>query len=250
MAGGTIGAVLEDLDAIIAWSVREKSREGYFAALYRRVTAEVQDSLGTGRFEDDARMERLDVVFARRYIVAHERRRRGSPTSRCWQLAFDWAGRWRPIVLQHLLLGMNAHIHLDLGIAAAETAPGSALPALRRDFDEINDILVGMLDAMQDAVARVSPWMGVLDRIGCRTDEALCGFGIRAARRRAWDAAAELAPLPPEARGPAIARQDLLATALGAAIIRPRALLGGPLLAVRLREPREPEPVIRALLAR
>ena len=30
------------------------------------------------------------------------------------------AGRWRPIVLQHLLLGINAHINLDLGVTASE----------------------------------------------------------------------------------------------------------------------------------
>jgi hypothetical protein len=33
---------------------------------------------------------------------------------------------------------------LDLGIAAAETAPGQALPDLRRDFDRINEIIASL----------------------------------------------------------------------------------------------------------
>jgi hypothetical protein len=40
-----------------------------------------------------------------------------------------------PRVVQHVLLGMNAHINLDLGVAAAEVAPGPAIAGLRGDFD-------------------------------------------------------------------------------------------------------------------
>src|SRR5690606_41399624 len=65
------------------------------------------------------------------------------------------AETWSPLVLQHLLLGMNAHINLDLGIAAAETAPGTALPALKRDFDEITTLLGEMLDDVQDRIGRI-----------------------------------------------------------------------------------------------
>ena len=39
-------------------------------------------------------------------------------------------------MLQHLLIGMNAHISLDLGIAAARTAPGEALPVLTQGIDQ------------------------------------------------------------------------------------------------------------------
>jgi hypothetical protein len=55
--------------------------------------------------------------------------------SHCWRIAFDAADRQEPPVLQHLLLGMNAHINYDLGIAAADTYPGAALVPLHRDFN-------------------------------------------------------------------------------------------------------------------
>ena len=69
-------------------------------------------------------------------------------------MAFEAATRWRPIILQHLLLGMNAHINLDLGIAAATVAPREALPSFQHDFDEINVILTGLIGAVEAEMQR------------------------------------------------------------------------------------------------
>jgi hypothetical protein len=198
MPAHTIDEVIEHLDGLISRARREKSRLGYFAALYRNVTIKVKEGILAGSFEDGARMERLDVTFANRYLDALERYRRGEEPSRCWRTSFRAAESWHPIVLQHLLLGINAHINLDLGVAAAQTSPGAQLAGLRRDFDSINDILRAMLDDIQDRLAPVSPWMGVLDRVGGRTDEEILNFSIDRAREAAWRTAERLAPLGPE----------------------------------------------------
>ena len=194
----TIDEVLERLDQMIYLARREKSRLGYFAALYRNVTIKVNEGILAGSFEDGARMERLDVAFANLYLDAHERYHRGEDLSRCWRTTFRAAQSWHPIVLQHLLLGINAHINLDLGIAAAQTAPGTQLAGLRRDFDSINNILGAMLDDVQDRLTLVSPAMTLLDSAGGRTDEAIMNFSIERAREAAWRAAERLAPLSPE----------------------------------------------------
>ena len=198
MPAHTIDEVIEQLDDLISYARREKSRLGYFATLYRNVTVKVKEGILAGSFEDGARMERLDVTFANRYLDAVERYRRGEEPSRCWRTSFRAAESWRPIVLQHLLLGINAHINLDLGVAAAQTSPGAQLEGLRRDFDSINDILSAMLDDVQDKLALVSPWMGVLDRVGGRTDEEILNFSIDRARGSAWRVAERLAPLGSE----------------------------------------------------
>jgi hypothetical protein len=96
------------------------------------------------------------------------------------------------------LLGINAHINLDLGIAAAQTSPGTRLAGLRRDFDSINDILYAMLDDVQDRLTLVSPLTPLLDSVGGRTDEAILNFSIKRAREAAWRVAERLAPLSPE----------------------------------------------------
>lgn len=100
-----------------------ESRLGYFAALYRRVTMAVKQGVADNIFQDGARMERLDVIFANRYLDALQEFRNGQPTTMSWRAAFQAAAHWYPLVLQQLLVGMNAHINLDLGVAAACCAP-------------------------------------------------------------------------------------------------------------------------------
>ncbi|MCH7825275.1 MAG: hypothetical protein IH849_10770 [Acidobacteria bacterium] len=53
----TIDGVIEELDRTIATARRDESRLGYFPALYRKVTASVQQGIADGRFEDGDRME-------------------------------------------------------------------------------------------------------------------------------------------------------------------------------------------------
>ena len=56
-----IDEVIAQLTDIIDISRQEPGRLGYFAALYRKVTINVKQGILNGRFEDGARMERLDV---------------------------------------------------------------------------------------------------------------------------------------------------------------------------------------------
>ncbi len=225
MTAKTIDEVIERLDAIIEDTRRERSRLGFFAALYRTVTVEVRKGIAAGRFENGPRMEYFDVIFASRYLDALERFRQGQQPSRCWMVAFQAATSRRLLVLQHLLLGMNAHINLDLGIAAARTCPGEELPALKRDFDEINNILSELVDEMQDRIGTVSPWLGFLDRVGGRTDETIVDFSMGKARDAAWRFAERLAPLAPEQQTGEIVKQDGLITTLAHRIRTPRSKL-------------------------
>jgi hypothetical protein len=233
----SIDEVLSRLDRIIADARRTDDPLGYFAALYRDVTARVASTIEDGGFQDGPRMERLDVVFANRYFAALDARGTAAGPPRAWQAAFAAADRWRPLILQHLLLGMNAHINLDLGVAAVETAPASGLQALKPDFMRINQILGAMIEAVQRRLARVSPWIGVLDRLGHGVDEAISNFSLAHARRDAWAFAERLAPLDPRARRQVIAAKDRETARRADAILRPGGLLFVPvLLCIRLRE--------------
>ena len=119
----SIDQVIERLNKILDDALRQGGRIGYFTALYERVTTNVRRALVAGNvFEGNARMERLDVVFANRYLQAWSQYGHGQSAALSWQLAFDLLNDPDPLVLQHLLLGMNAHINLDLGVAAATIA--------------------------------------------------------------------------------------------------------------------------------
>lgn len=218
---GTIDQVVEALTDIIEQSRADRSRLGYFPALYRRVTRAVRDGIAQGRFQNGARMEHLDVVFANRYLAAYDGWRAGQPVSRCWALAFGAAARTDRTIIQHLLLGMNAHINLDLAVAAAEVAPGPAIAMLQTDFQEINQILNEQVDGVQNAIASVSPLMWMLDTVGGRHEERMVEFSMAKARDAAWMQANLLAGLGAEEKAVAIGAVDTGITVIGAGVLDP-----------------------------
>lgn len=242
----SVQGVLDALDEVIDRATERTDRVGYFAAMYRQVTAKVAEGIADGFFDDGERMERLDVVFACRYLAALEAYEAGRPTTRCWELAFKATRAARPLIVQHLLAGMNAHINLDLGIAAATTAPGDSLPGLRRDFDRINEVLAQLIGGIEGQVAEVSPWIGLLDAIGGRHDDEIVRFSIEVARTEAWRFAVELAPLAPDDWAGAIAARDARVTRVGRRVIDP-GLLGAGLVVIRARESNDVRRVIRVL---
>jgi len=228
--------VVDRLTEITRDARRCSSRLGFFAALYRTVTIEVARGIEEGRFADGQRMERLDVIFARRYLDAFDAWQRGADVSHSWRLAFEACAKWRPVVLQHLLLGMNAHINLDLGIAAATVAPGAALESLRHDFDEINVILASLIAGVQSEISAVSPWMHLLAAAAGQAEATVVGFNVRVARDVAWDVARRLAALDTGEWPLHIDAIDLAAAAFGRALLTPPILTSAALLVVRARE--------------
>jgi hypothetical protein len=120
---------------------------------------------------------------------------------------------------------MNAHINFDLGIAAAEIAPGDELRSLQHDFDEINNILAGLVGQVESEINEVSPWINFLDHIDPRADVAVVNFSMDKARESAWDLATTLAPLSPSPWTPHLALRDLEATALAALVRNPVGLI-------------------------
>ncbi len=233
----TISEVIDRLTHIVDLSRRRGTADGYFAALYRRVTAEVKARIDRGGFDDGSRMERFDVIFANRYLAAWTRRESGQTTGAAWRMAFGAERAFWPVVLQHLLLGMNAHINFDLGIAAAETAPGAALAGLQADFDRINQVLADLVNDVENRLARVWPPLRRLEGWAGGADEAVVNFSLRLARDQAWNVATVLAA---ETDRTALAARERAiddeAAEIGRRVLHPGILAGIILKYVRLRE--------------
>jgi hypothetical protein len=215
----TIDDVIARLDAIIRDCIAAESRLGYFAALYNRVTRRVRDGIARGEFADGPRMARLDVVFANRYLDAFDRDQAGEPPSRAWRLAFETARHDDAPPLVHLLLGMNAHIGLDLGVAAARTCPGAALPGLAADFTHINAVLASLVATVEDENIALEPLLATPVHAARGLINAAIGRIMDTARARAWDFATELAPLPLAAQTARLAHRDDETTAIGRALV-------------------------------
>ncbi len=204
----TIDDVINQLDAIVEWSKQNNSRMGYFAALYRKVTIQVKKGIADGFFDDGPRMERLDVIFANRYIHACYQYQTQQTPTQSWVRAFDETERWWPIVLQHLLMGMNAHINLDLGIAAAETVPPEELPNLKGDFEKINKVLAGLVGDVLKELAEIWWLLGLLNKYLGSVENAIINFSMGKARDAAWSFAETLSPLSEQQRKQEIVDKD------------------------------------------
>ena len=249
MTATTIDGVLDQLTAIIDESRSNATRMGYFAVVYHLVTVAVKDGIAANHFEDGQRMAQFDVNFANRYLAAYAQYQRGDPCSQAWQVAFDNCQLPNYLILQHLLLGINAHINLDLALAAVQTASGEDLASLERDFIEINTVLASMVKTIQRRIGVASPWLGLLDFVGGRTDEVIVNFSMTKARQSAWEYAQKLAILSADEQAASIARRDEAVANLASIITQPGLTLSTIIFLIWLRESREVPTIMDLLVA-
>jgi hypothetical protein len=206
----SIDDVLKVLDSIISRAVVENDTLGYFAALYRQVTFEVKNGIENNFFDDGPRMEKLDVVFAKRYIDAYYSWKDNRPVTQSWKAAFSYCRRNEPIVLQHLLMGMNAHINFDLGIAAAEISRGVNIELLKNDFNKINEILSMQVNGVQKNLSVIWPMLKkILSKTG-KFDNFLVDFSMEIARDGAWNFGSQLWKKPDNEWQAFIANRDFI----------------------------------------
>lgn len=190
-----IDHVIRRLEYVIQWSKARNHRIGYFAALYERVTIEVDRQLDRSRFSHGDLMHQFDVIFAEYFLLAFDNYMRGENVAQVWKLAFDKAKDPRLTVLQHLLMGMNAHINLDLAVTVSNLATPETLHLLKPDFYLINEVLASLVDLVQDQLGKIYPKLGILDRVLGRVDETIVDKLMGQFRDNAWKTAEELTGL-------------------------------------------------------
>jgi len=242
----SIAEVIAALERIMDECERTKNPLGYFAALYHKVTCRVRDGISNGEFEDGPRMERFDVVFASRYIQAWQTFQQSAQASSSWMIAFQ-ARKRHALVLQHLLLGMNAHINLDLGIAAAEIARAQGLPAVRKDFAAINGILALLTGDVMADLRRVSPLLSLMGLHQSRDESALIQFSLSNARDGAWCFAEELFSAQAGEQPAIIAARDQSIATLAQSILAASGMMAITVRIIRLFEWRNPRRIIREM---
>ena len=217
----TIDEVLVALDGIIEDCLSNTGKLAIFAYVYRRTTAKIKEGISAGVFEDNERMEKFDVRFARFYIDAYHNWKNGKPVSRSWLISFD--ARDEPLALmQHLLMGMNAHINMDLALTAAEMSTSETIDSLKSDFFKVNELLFELTDEFQERLGRVSPLLFLLDWVSKRSDERIANFSIAKAREKSWSNAKILVSLPEDLRQDTIEGIDKAVMTLSEALIRPK----------------------------
>ncbi len=217
----SIQNVVDRLTQIAEQCKASQNKAGYFAALYKRMTIAVHDGINANQFEDGARMEKLDIVFAQRYLDAYSCFFSKQPCSNSWQFTFTACADNSLIVLQHLLLGINTHINLDLAIASAEVAPGESIYALQNDFNRINNLISSLIDDVQECLCEVWLPMRMLVKIANGKQIPVLNFSIDKAREVSWSNAVMLAKLNAEQKNIYIQQMDAVVKILGERIKSP-----------------------------
>lgn len=248
MQATNIDDVLVQLRAII--ETHRGSPMAFFPAVYRATTARVKAGIEKGTFADGARMDRFVTVFANRYLASLDAAPGVAATpARSWQVAFDTVARPHTMILQHVLLGMNAHINYDLPLAVIAASNGSNVAELEQDFNAINDILEALLDPVQEVIDGFSPLLNVLDKVGGRTDEQLVTFSIKTARAEAWHEANRLAGESAKQRERSNQSLDRRVALLASSIIVPDGPLGLATALIARTESTDIAAITRAMLA-
>jgi hypothetical protein len=156
-------------------------------------------------------MEQFDVAFANRYFDAlngYFHPGRFPKPTRSWRVTFDAATGSEPIIIQHMLAGVNTHIDLDLGISVQRVAAGSKLPQLHEDFNRINALLASQVNGVIDDLNELSPALADVYAVLMHHEIFLVNQVVRTSRDSAWRFASILDMEPAFARPVTIWARD------------------------------------------
>ena len=247
MPNADIEATVDRLNQAVAETRARNPRLALFGALYRQTTVAVGRGIDAGAFDDGERMGRFVATFAGRYLEALRIATAGGQPTRSWRMAFAAAERTDRVILQHLILGLNAHINLDLGVVAAQVAPGDAIADLEADFGRINDVLGRLAPPVQDCLGRFSPLLHVLFKVSGTSDDEVLNFSFKVARGEAWAQAVTLAHLDPAVVPLAVASLDRKVSVLGRLVTDPGGVMERAVDVVAFTESNDIVAVVDAL---
>jgi hypothetical protein len=234
--GRSVAALVARMGQLLAALEADGDPARFFLGVYLRTTVAVGAAIDAGDFEDPAWVEEWDVDFAGLYLDALTAHRR-DPASppRPWRLAFGARPDLPPEA--HVLLGMNAHINLDLPQSLVRVIPSAefddpvTLERRRRDHGRIDRVLASRVAHEDAELHRAGGRRTPLDRLLAPVNRTASQVFLRESRRKVWANARRLDAARrrgPEAAAARLADLEAAAAARVDDLLRP-----GPVL-VRL----------------
>jgi hypothetical protein len=190
MPDESIAEVLERMSATLA-SLEPDDHRRAFLATYARTTHAVGDAVDDARFEDPEWVARWDVAFADLYLdaLAADATDPASPP-RPWRIAFGAEPALHP--LQHVLLGINAHVNFDLPQALlavindADFDHPLTMARRRRDHERIDAVLSSRVAAEDAQLEAATGGRTLTDRLLQPLNRAASRRFLRESRQKVW----------------------------------------------------------------
>jgi len=167
-----------------------------FLSCYLMMTSNMLSAIEQREFLDSAWVDNLLRHFAEHYFTALEAYEQ-DPTAAppVWQLAHHAARDPDTLVLQKLLVGVNAHINYDLVLTLVELLESewAVLSEDQRtgryaDYCHVNEVICQTIDTVQDQVLEPGlPLMDILDKFLGPIDEFLISNLINHWRETVWN---------------------------------------------------------------
>lgn len=152
-----------------------------FNHTYLVITKGVAAKLGTGLFEHEAVMKKVDVTFFEYYFSPLQKYKKGEQIPPAWKLLF--AQEKLLFQLIAMALGVNAHVNNDLAqVLLAANVPEE----FKADYDKVNDIIGESLREVVESLNENSKLLGAMEKSLLTVYAPFLNIIIRRWRENAW----------------------------------------------------------------
>ncbi len=191
----SVDDVVKQLSAFENHCLTAGDLRGVFATAYLHITKSIQAEFDGNTFHDKDWVEIYLVRFGNLYREAliHYEKGQSDKVPKSWKISFELAEQKEGLIIQHLLLGINAHINHDLAIALFDVGIDPEREAKYHDHTKVNEVLEAATDDLKKHVAnKYAPILKRIDRkTGYLSNDAV-NFSIPKAREHAWTFAVAL----------------------------------------------------------
>lgn len=178
--------------------LEQGDRRAIFLRCYLMMTENMHAAVAAAEFNDNGWVNALVHHFADYYFNALDACQLNPQAApRPWWLTYEAAGDPSTLVMQHLMLGINAHINYDLALALVdmldaewfELPPESRLQR-KADHEHVNQVISRTIDQVQDQVIEpLVPILALADTLLGPIDEWLTDRLIQTWRGDVWEQA-------------------------------------------------------------
>ncbi len=184
----TIQDVAAKLTEFETFCLEKGDLRGVFATAYLSITHAISDQISTA-FHDPEWVESYLIRFGNLYREALQNYESGStiPVPKSWFIAFESAKRGEGFIIQHLILGINAHINHDLAISLFDVGIDPGRSDKYHDHTRVNNILQSATKHLKREVfTKYAPILERLDHSTGQISDDVTNFSIPKAREHAW----------------------------------------------------------------